>query len=263
MAKTDIPSKRLIQLRPDDWAKLALKDNRDLKMTEMKPDKNPKVESRLDSLFWIENDEADFILNMEPQGYYDVSLPARMLRYRSDIWEYTMSKGMGVPSIRQAVILFYPKDDNKQHNLDDGKFYDSSISFSYAVIRVWELEKDYIIDNKLIGLYPLLPLMKVDPNETPDEIIEKSVEVIETIEDQGLRGDSLVAMSMMSEDKYSSELIQKYIRREMLMSSTLYKEWISEDIEEAEEKGIKKGSRKTSIYNVPYRVDTYGEGVPI
>ena len=53
----------------------------------MKPDKNPKVESRLDSLFWIQNDKEEFILNIEPQGYYESSLPARMLRYRSDIWE--------------------------------------------------------------------------------------------------------------------------------------------------------------------------------
>lgn len=240
MAKTDIPSKRLMQLRPDDWAKLALKDNSELKMTEMKPDKNPKVESRLDSLFWIENDNESFILNMEPQGYYEVSLPARMLRYRSDIWEYTMSKGMGAPSIRQAVILFYPKDDNKQHNLDDGKFDDSGISFSYAVIRIWELEKKYIIDSKLIGLYPLLPLMRVEPNETPDDIIEQSVKAIQTIENQGLRQDSLAAMSMMSEDKYSSELIQKYVGREMLMNSTLYKEWISEDLEQADKDRDKK-----------------------
>ena len=87
MAKTDIPSKRLIQLRPDDWAKMALKDNSDIRLTEMKPDKNPKVESRLDTLFWVENDKESFILNIEPQGYYEAALPARMLRYRSDVWE--------------------------------------------------------------------------------------------------------------------------------------------------------------------------------
>ncbi len=261
VAKTDIPSKRLMQLRPDDWAKLALKDNSELKMTEMKPDKNPKIESRLDSLFWIENDDENFILNMEPQGYYEVSLPARMLRYRSDIWEYTMSKGMGAPSIKQAVILFYPKDDNKQHNLDDGKFDDSNISFSYGVIRVWELKKDYVIDNKLIGLYSLLPLMEIEPNETPEDIIEKSVRVIETIEDESLRGDSLAAMSMMSEDKYSSELIQKYIRREMLMSSTLYKEWVSEDIEEAKKKATRKTSRDTLIFLLESKFDFISKSI--
>lgn len=80
MAKTDIPSKRLIQLRPDDWAKVALRDNSEIRLTEMKPDKNPKVESRLDSLFWVEDEKESFILNIEPQGYYESSLPARMLR---------------------------------------------------------------------------------------------------------------------------------------------------------------------------------------
>ena len=194
MAKTDIPSKRLIQLRPDDWAKMALKDNSDIRLTEMKPDKNPKVESRLDTLFWVENDKESFILNIEPQGYYEAALPARMLRYRSDVWEYTISKGRGTPSIKQVVVFFYPKDDNKEHELNDERSDDSKISFSYDVIKIWELKKDYIIDNELIGLYSLLPLMEIEPGETDEEIIEKSVKVIETIEDEALRGDSLAAM---------------------------------------------------------------------
>lgn len=233
MAKTDIPSKRLIQLRPKDWAKVALKDNKDIVLTEMKPDKNPKVESRLDSLFWIEDEKENFILNIEPQGYYESSLPARMLRYRSDIWEYTMTKGIGTPSIKQVVVFFYSKDDNKVHELRDERADKSNISFSYDVIRVWELEKDYIIDNELIGLYSLLPLMEIKPNETDEEIIKRSVKVIETIEDEALRGDLLAAMSIMSADKYSSNLIEKYVRREMLMNSPLFEKWVKEERKEA------------------------------
>ena len=170
MAKTDIPSKRLIQLRPVDWAKVALKDNSDIRLTEMKPDKNPKVESRLDVLYWVDNDEDSFILNIEPQGYYEAALPARMLRYRSDIWEYTISTGRGIPAIRQVVVFFYPKDDNKEHELVDKDASDSNISFKYEVIRVWELKKHYIIDNELIGLYSLLPLMEIEEDETDEEI---------------------------------------------------------------------------------------------
>ncbi|OLS02608.1 RpnC/YadD family protein [Tissierella creatinophila] len=246
MAKTDIPSKRLIQLRPYDWAKVALKDNSEIRLTEMKPEKNPKVESRLDSLFWIDNDKESFILNIEPQGYYEASLPARMLRYRSDVWEYTISKGIGTPSIKQVVVFFYQKDDNKIYGLKDERSDDSKIIFSYDVIKIWELKKDYIIDNNLIGLYSLLPLMEIEPGETDDEIIEKSVKTIETIEDEALRGDSLAAMSIMSADRYSSTLIKKYVRREMLMNSSLFEEWIDEERKEAAEKATKEAIKNNN-----------------
>lgn len=255
MAKTDIPSKRLIQLRPDDWAKLVLKDNNDIVLTEMKPDKNPKVESRLDSLFWIKGRQENFILNIEPQGYYEASLPARMLRYRSDIWEYTIGKAIGIPSIKQVVVFFYPKDDNKVHQLKDERSDDSNISFSYDVIKIWEIKKDYIIDNKLIGLYSLLPLMRIEQGETDEEIIAKSVKIIETINDATLRSDSLAAMSIMSTIKYSSTLIKKYVRREMLMSSPLFEEWVEEERKEAAEKARKDAIREKIIELLEMKFD--------
>lgn len=84
--------------------------------------------------------------------------------------------------------------------------------------------------------------MEIEEDETDEEIIERSVRVIETIEDEALRGDSLAAMSIMSADRYSSTLIQKYVRREMLMNSPLFKDWVSEEREEAA-----RESKKNSI----------------
>ncbi|NLP18826.1 MAG: hypothetical protein GX376_07000 [Firmicutes bacterium] len=247
LAKIDMPSKRLIQLRPNDWVKLALKTSEDILISEMKPDKIPRVESRLDSLFWIEDHKGKFILNIEPQGYYDASLAVRMLRYRSDIWEYTMSEGKGMPSIKQVVIFFYPKDDNKLHELKDERNDDSGILFSYDVIRIWEIKGAYIIDNKLKGLYSLLPLTEAGPGETSEGIIEKTVKAIETIEDKSLRGDSLAAMSILSADKYSSTLIKKHIRREMLVGSPLFEEWVREERKEAAEKAIIKNAKSNIL----------------
>jgi hypothetical protein len=48
-----------------------------------------KKESLMDNVKWL-NDSV--IVHFEPMGYKDIALPARMLRYRSDIWEYTASK---------------------------------------------------------------------------------------------------------------------------------------------------------------------------
>lgn len=123
------------------------------------------------------------------------------------------------------------------------------------MIKIWKLKKDYIIDNHLLGLYSLLPLMEIEPGETDEDIIERSVRVIETIEDEALRGDSLAAMSIMSTDKYSSKLIQKYVRREMLMNSPLFEEWVSEERKEAAEIAARESSKKRIIETLELKFD--------
>lgn len=87
-------------------------------------------------MFWIKNDKEQFILNIEPQGYLDPAMPARMLRYRSDVWEYTISKGLMTPSIKQAVVFFYPQHDNRKHKLEDSWGEKKTLDFEYKVIKV-------------------------------------------------------------------------------------------------------------------------------
>jgi len=40
-------------------------------------------------------------------------------------------------------------------------------------------------------------------------------------------------MSVISSKEFSKEMLKKYVRREMLMKSALYQEWIAEEREEA------------------------------
>lgn len=113
MANIDIPIKRLMQSRIQDWVKFLVPDCSEEWINEMDTAKVPaKKESRLDKLILIDSPAEKFILNIEPQGYLDYNMPARMLRYRADIWEYTMGMGLGLPSIKQAVIYFHREHDN-------------------------------------------------------------------------------------------------------------------------------------------------------
>src|SRR6056297_2823163 len=173
---------------------------------------------------------------MEPQGYKDTSFSARMLRYRADIWEYTLRSGLGKPSIIQAAIYFYQTDMQNPMELNDSSNHNSKIQYQYDVIKIWKLKKLTIIQNKLIGLYPLLPLMEKDPGETPEEIIELTMNTINTVEDEPLKSDLISVMSVISSKAFSKEMLKKYVRREMLMKSALYQEWIAEEREEAAKK---------------------------
>ena len=70
-----------MQSRIEDWIKLILPDCKAEWIKEMDTDKVPaKKESRLDKLILIDAPEGKSIINIEPQGYLDYKLPARMLR---------------------------------------------------------------------------------------------------------------------------------------------------------------------------------------
>lgn len=265
MPNIDIPTKRLIQLRPIDWVKSVIPDCKAEWITEMKPEQTPKKQSILDALFWIENEKGRFLLNLEPQGYYESSLPARMLRYRSDVWEYTMSKGMGVPSIKQVVIFFYPHHDNRKHRLEDRRKDNSQIVFSYDVVKIWKMKKSLVKDNRLVGLYPLLPLMDQESKETPEQVIEETITVIRTIENEELQADILTAMAILAGERYSNKLVKKYVRRDMLMNSPLFEEWVKEEREEAAAKAAAKAAvnkaRKTIIELLIQRFDFVSKSI--
>jgi hypothetical protein len=51
----------------------------------------------------------------------------------------------------------------------------------------------------------------------------------------------LAAMAIMAGGRYAPELIRTMIRREMVMESPIYKEWVKEERAEAEVRGIGKG----------------------
>ena len=170
MPKIDLPIKRLLQQRPADWVKYVLPDCREDWIKPYYSDYVPKQASRLDKVIAVDDPGGPCLINFEPMGYYDKKLPARMLRYRSDIWEATLSEDKGTPPIRQIVMFFYSEHENKNHRLTDYWGKTTMIEYTYRVIRVWEESRQYVIDNELVGLYPLLPLMKKENlNEKPED----------------------------------------------------------------------------------------------
>lgn len=248
MASIDVPVKRLMQSRIEDWIKFLVPECKEDWIKEMDASKVPaKKESRLDKLILIDSPDEKFILNIEPQGYLDYKMPARMLRYRADIWEHTIEIGLGMPSVKQAVIYFYKAHDNKKHFLVDKWEGEETLNYSYKAIKIWEIESDMIIKNKLEGLYPLIPLMD-SGNDTDEEIMEKTVDVIKKVRTEAFKADLLAVMTILAGDKFTSELITKYVRREMLMSSPIYNEWVEEERREAAERATEKNTKDNIIY---------------
>lgn len=68
--------------------------------------------------------------------------------------------------------------------------------------------------------------------ETAESIIENTVTTISEIKDSALQADLLAAMSILAGEKFSADLVKKFIRREMLMGSPLFDEWFEEERKE-------------------------------
>lgn len=220
MPKIDIPIKRLMQKRSEDWVRVILPDCEKGWIFPVDSEFKPKMKSNLDGIYKIDDRKREIYLHIEPQGYLDHALPARMLRYRSDIWEYTINNQEGTPRIKQVVIFFYPQHDNRNHKLEDKEIDDSRIEYSYDVIKVWKMKKADVIEKKLIGLYPLLPLMEIEQGETPDSIVELTVKTIHTVLDEATKNDLFGAMGVLASERFSKEIVYKHIRRERKKSTS-------------------------------------------
>ena len=98
-------------------------------------------------------------MNLEPQGYIDAALSARMLRYRADVYESLLSTSRDLLPMKQVVIYFSKDEETTDNKIIDDVFDNSNIHYEYDVLRAWELDKKFVLENELIGLYALLPLM--------------------------------------------------------------------------------------------------------
>jgi predicted transposase YdaD len=123
------------------------------------------------------------------------------------------------------------------HRLSD-RWDTGGLEYSYTVIRVWEERRQPVITAKLVGLYPLLPLMKgEDVKESPEQALKKCIDAVQEIDDESLRQDLLAAMAILAGGKYPPELVLSMIRREMVMESPIFQEWVREERAEAEARG--------------------------
>ena len=233
---SDIPIRRLLQIRTEDWVNFVFPGHPKVKLKDMQTDLVTKIkqESRMDNVKWLDENS---VVHFEPMGYRDYALPCRMLRYRADIWEYckTINPKGTVPSIKQAVIFFFEKHDNGEHVLMDDTFI-----YGYKVIKTWEIDGADIINQGLVGLYPLLPLAKQKKDISDMEIIQSAINTINTVNDPVCKADLFAAMSILAAEKYSDDLVKQYIRRGMLMQSALFNEWVADFVEEAVEKAVEK-----------------------
>jgi trimethylamine:corrinoid methyltransferase-like protein len=53
-------------------------------------------------------------------------------------------------------------------------------------------------------------------------------------------------MSILAGEKFTNNLVKKYVRRDMLMNSPIYNEWVEEERREAAEKAAKEAAKEAT-----------------
>ncbi|MDA8335310.1 MAG: hypothetical protein M0Z41_10040 [Peptococcaceae bacterium] len=142
------------------------------------------------------------------------------------------------------VIFFYKDDDNGLHRLRD-RWDGGMLEYGYLVVRVWEERRQRVIAARLIGLYPLLPLMRGETSEeSPEQVLSESISAVQEIEDESLRQDILAAMAILAGGRYPPQLVMSMIGREMVMESAVFQEWVKDAEAVAEARGKQEAISK-------------------
>lgn len=112
---------------------------------------------------------------------------------------------------------------------------------------MWEERRQPVIAAGLVGLYPLLPLMRgKNKEETPEQALKECISAVQEIQNEALQLDLLAVMAIMASGKYPSKVVLSMIRRKMVMESPIFQEWVKEERAEAEARGEARG-RQDSI----------------
>jgi len=114
---------------------------------------------------YLINDE--YILNLEFQTKYYERISFEML-YNSG--ELHSLFGLDINSIGIHLLR---EHEEKITGIFQAGEYGTKMYFKYPVFKVWELEPDKIFNAGLVGLYPLVPLVKKD-----EKLLKSSYEAI-------------------------------------------------------------------------------------
>jgi len=68
-----------------------------------------------------------------------------------------------------------------------------------------------VIENQLIGFYPLMVFMKEEPGETPEQIMQLTVDTIETVESQPLKEELYTTAAIFASERFTINFVKKFI----------------------------------------------------
>ena len=241
MAEYDITMKRLTAEFPEDYVRFALGVERFsvAPLDVASVDKElPSLLREVDFAARVQVEGKEFILLLESQTWWERAFPERMFFYVARLREqYRLPV--------YPVALFFRFRGKVVSEWGMEALGEEVVRFRYRAIRLWEAKAEKILEAKLSGLYPLLPLMEWG-DRSGEEVLATSARLIEEgIVDGERRADAYVGLMVLAGMKYGTELVRRILRRrEIMLESPVYREILQEGEERGKVLGWEQGHRE-------------------
>lgn len=171
----------------------------------------------MDFLTKVKMNSESFIFHIEFETAYrsNNEMMKRMLRYYTYIKWYS-----DLPIYQVLMVLKRPKNVKNITGSFESKVQDlDALKYNYKVIKAYEIDKNEILKEGRIVLYPLRVFMKYD-GETEEEHIQECLRAVEELEDK----DYYFLTAQCIKKLYKGSEYEIYVKEEIMMESQLYKE---------------------------------------
>lgn len=229
----DRAMKRLVSVFTRDYVRFTMDTEPDAAEPVVieEPDKElPSLSREVDFLARVQLGSDQILLLVEFQTRWTADMPKRMAAYCVRLFERYDEP------VWPAVVVLRPGGALETQWTMEARGV--TVAFcQFAVVPLWEVDAQRVVEQRLVGLYPLLPLMRRD-NRGDRETLEWAQQlVLEQIPGREHRADAYVALRVLSGIAYPVSLVTDILRRtEMQLESPVYREIL----EEGREEGVRR-----------------------
>ena len=224
---SDITSKRLIAINPDEWVRWA-SNVEDASSCELVGGEFQFVRRYTDTLVRVKHSSVgEFLTLFEIQTTYSLKMPKRMRSYAALAEEV-----FDLPVYPVLInILPYGKEIPTKF---ESHFLGLRALQDYRVINLWEVEAETVLEQDLVSLIPFLPTM----NGANEELIETAkARLVLDVELQSTKlADELeFALALFTEVIFGKEMTLKIFGGKMLdiiAQTSMYQEILGRGREE-------------------------------
>ena len=238
---SDITSKKLISLVPEDWVRWAT-DIDYVGKCEVLDNEFQLVSRKTDALVMVRDSSVGkFLTLFEIQTRYTTEMPFRMRAYAA-----LAEAKFQLPVFPVLVnILPYGKEIPTSYETE---FLGIRVRQDYRVINLWEIEAEEILTRDLTALIPFIPAMKGGTEVETLHRAQTQLEFNKELRESGKLGDMEMALQIFAKailgDKANE--ILRWTMIDLIIESPFYQEIINKGMQQGMQQGLEQGRREES-----------------
>lgn len=175
------------------------------------------------------------LLHVEIQSEDDQHIVTRLLEYNL-LATLTYEK-----PVLSWLILLRPMPEAPHSPLISALFDEMEVwRFSYAIMKVWEISADELLQTGLIGLLPLLPLTN---GGTEPERLATTIATLYAADEYELLSLTKLLAGLVMKHKSQQDLLERLFAmyKDIVEESWVYQQIVQRGLEKGLEQGLEKG----------------------